>query len=541
MSRLARGPLVAALALALVAAFPVHAEAAATTRTSPGPDPGKPHYSRSEALGVLAEAKSQFRRQSPDKAARSLAGHTPDTDITLTLRDLSRARTALSGAALREADNLLARPTNGAPGDAVKYGSTRPFRTWCPAGSPVCVHWVTSGPNRISLADSDHDGIPNYVEYVHTTMKYVWKYEVGTLGYKAPLSDRSTAGKYRGNPNGKFDVYLAELGDIGLYGYCAPEGSASVHRLPGYCVLDNNYARSQYGSANFLNPMRVTAAHEFFHAIQFAYDVDEDLWFMEGSATWVEDEAFPTINDNLQYLAYSPIRFPRSSADYTSGLHRYGSWILFRFASEYLHNRLIVRRMWEAADSARGRAYSLQAIKSVVSARTSWPLFMAQFARWNTLAPGTYRERTRYPAPVLLRSKVLTTAAPSTGVVPVALRHLASSAVRVAPASNLPTSKQLIVEVDAPDTSSGSAALVQTRLRDGRVSVASVALDAAGNGSRVVGFDRRQVASVTVVFANTSTAMRDCGQVIDFDGPLYSCGGRGVLDAQVFHVRARVL
>ena len=75
---------------------------------------------------------------------------------------------------------------------------------------------------------------------------------------------------------------------------------------------------------------------------------------------------------------------------------------------------------------------------------------------------------------------------------------------------------------------------MQTRLRDGRVSVTPVALDVAGNGSQVVGFDRRQVASVTVVFANTSTAMRDCGQIIDYDGPLYSCWGRGVLDAQVF-------
>ena len=64
--------------------------------------------------------------------------------------------------------------------------------------------------------------------------------------------------------------------------------------------------------------------------------------------------------------------------------------------------------------------------------------------------------------------------------------------------------------------------------------MASIALDAAGNGSQVVGFDRQQVSSVTVVFANTSTAMRDCGKVIDFDGPLYSCAGRGVLDAQPF-------
>ena len=389
MACLPRGPLVAALALLLVAALPVHVEAATTTPTSPGPDPGTPHYTRSEALAVLAEAKSQFRRQAPGQAARSLAGHSPDTDITLTLRDLSRARTALSGAALRQADNLLARPTNGSSGDAVKYGSRRPFRTWCPAGSPVCLHWVTRGANRVSPRDTDHDRIPNYVERVNTTMRRVWNFETRRLGYRKPLSDRATAGRKRGNPNGRFDVYLAELGNVGLYGYCAPEGSARVHRLPGYCVLDNDYARSQYGSRNILNPLRVTAAHEFFHAIQFAYDVDEDLWFMEGTATWVEDEVFPTINDNRQYLAYSPIRYPRWSADYTSGLHRYGSWILFRFAAEYLRNRAIVRLMWEAADSARGRAYSLQAIRSVVAARTSWPLFMAQFARWNTLTAGT--------------------------------------------------------------------------------------------------------------------------------------------------------
>jgi hypothetical protein len=99
----------------------------------------------------------------------------------------------------------------------------------------------------------------------------------------------------------------------------------------------------------------------------------------------------------------------------------------------------------------------------------------------------------------------------------------------------------MVVEVDAPDTSSGSAALVETRLRDGRVQVASIALDAAGNGSQVVGFDRQQVSSVTVVFANTSTAMRDCGKITDGGAPSYSCSGRGVLDAQPFSVRERLL
>ncbi|MET0838696.1 MAG: MXAN_6640 family putative metalloprotease [Marmoricola sp.] len=537
MPRLLRGPLVAALALVMAAVLPLQAEAA----PSPGPAQPKPHFTRAEAKDVLAEAKSQFRKQTPGNAARSLAGHTPDTDITLTLRDLSRARTALTGEDLREANNLLARPTNAAPGDAVKYGGTRPFRSWCPAGSPVCVHWVTSGVHAISLLDSDRDGIPNYVEYVHTTMQYVYNYEVRTMGYRAPRSDSATAGKYRGNPNGKYDVYLAELGDVGLYGYCAPEGSASVHQLPGYCVLDNNYARSQYGSANILDPMRVTAAHEFFHAIQFAYDVDEDLWFMEGTATWVEDEVFPAINDNVQYLAYSPIRYPRSSADYTSGLHRYGAWIMFRFAAEYFRDRNVVRQMWEAADSGRGSAYSLQAIRSVVSARTAWETFFNRFASWNTLHGGSYRERARYPTPTYLRLQTLSATSPSTGNLTAVLRHLASASVKIVPATNLPTTKQLVVEVDAPDTSSGSTALLQVRFRSGSTSLLAIPLDAAGNGARTTGFDRTRISSAVVVLANTSTAMTDCGEIIDYDGPLYSCAGRGVLDAQRFQVRVQVL
>ena len=47
----------------------------------------------------------------------------------------------------------------------------------------------------------------------------------------------------------------------------------------------------------------MTAAHEFFHAVQFAYDAADDQWFMESTATWMEDEIYDDVNDNLQYLS----------------------------------------------------------------------------------------------------------------------------------------------------------------------------------------------------------------------------------------------
>ena len=117
-------------------------------------------------------------------------------------------------------------------------------------------------------------------------------------------------------------MFLGDIAREGLYGYCSPDGAQPDNgdgRAPAFCVLDNDYARSQYGIAP-INALRVTAAHEFFHAIQFAYDVYEDLWFMEGTATWVEDEVYDKINDNYQFLSDSPIRYPRRSVDYSVDL-----------------------------------------------------------------------------------------------------------------------------------------------------------------------------------------------------------------------------
>ncbi len=553
MSRPLRGPLVALLALVLTLSVAVNADAAGRHRVAPGPDRAQRHYTHGEAQGLLAQAERQLRPDPRRSSGRSGIGKGPGTELTTTLVALSRARGSLSGADRQAAENLLARPTNGSGADPVKYGSTRPYRTRCVSGTLFCIHWVTSGPNAISTVDSDHDGIPNYVEYVIATMKYVYNYEVGTMGYRKPLSDAATAGRYRGNPNAKYDIYLAELGSLGLYGYCAPEGSVSAKQLPGYCVLDNNYSPSQYGSASFLNPMRVTAAHEFFHAIQFGYDVDEDPWFMEGTATWIEDEVFDRINDNYQYLAYSPVRYPRSAVDYTSGLHAYGAWIFFRFASEYFKDRNIVRDFWDAADAKRGSQYSLQAIVSTVSQRTSWPTFFTDFGLWNLLTTDTYSERSQYPTPVYGTTRSTRNARDTSGVLsasaPAAtssanLFHSSSSAALFKPASSLPHAATLRLTVNTPDTVRGTAAVVQVRHRDGTLVNTPLALDATGAGTTTIGFDRTTVSSVVVLLADTSTALTSCGRIFDRDGgPLYSCYGKGVhdtssADRNTFTVRA---
>ncbi|WP_460818851.1 MXAN_6640 family putative metalloprotease [Nocardioides korecus] len=500
-----------------------------TTRVTPGPDRSSRPVTRGQALALLHRAQARLEPRTP-RSGR-VSGRGPATEVTTTLVQLFHARSALTGADRRAADALLARPTDGGGTDAATYGDATDHAYCGSADSHFCIHYVTTGVNRVSPTDADHDGTPDYVQTVAATMDTVWNAEIDRLGYRAPLSDEATVGTEPGNPDGRVDVYLAQLGPQGLYGYCAPEGASDDRQVPGYCVLDNDYSLREYATSNPLLPMRVTAAHEFFHDVQFGYDVAEDTWFMEGTATWIEDEVFDSVNDNYQYLADSPIRFPSRAVDYSVGLHPYGAWIFFRYAAESLGGPDVVRSFWDAADAATGSQYSLQAIVSTVSQRHSWSDFFARFATWNLLPPGTYSERAGYPAPAYRSTRTLTTRSPSTGTVRTDLVHLSSASVRVSPASTLPVGRHLRVTIDAPDRSRQPAALLLVRATDGTARTVPLTLDAAGKVTTVLGFDRRKVRSVTVTVADTSPTMRSCGTVAASDGgPLYSCFGRGTTD-----------
>ena len=118
---------------------------------------------------------------------------------------------------------------------------------------------------------------------------------------------------------------------------------ANKRQVSAYCVIDNDFRSAEFrngAAGNAAN--KVTLAHEFHHAIQFAYDAFENRAMMEGTATWMEDEVFTSINDNRQYLRTSPLGSqPWQQLDrfFSSGpfaLWPYGTWIWYRFLSENL-------------------------------------------------------------------------------------------------------------------------------------------------------------------------------------------------------------
>ena len=171
---------------------------------------------------------------------------------------------------------------------------------------------------------------------------------------------------------------------------------------------------------------------------------------------------------------------------------------------------------------------------------TNWTNLFTQFASWNTLPAGSYSERGNYPSPVLTLNKTLSNSAKSTGWKTVNLPHISSSTIRLVPHSSLSTRKQVLIEIDGPNTSHGTNALIQRRYRNGKVTHSMIPLNTSGNARLLRDFNRASISSMYLVVSNTSTAMKDCGEVeATYGGPRYSCYGQGSYDSgQAFKVRA---
>ena len=80
----------------------------------------------------------------------------------------------------------------------------------------------------------------------------------------------------------------------------------------------------------------MTIAHEFHHAIQFGYYQGSDsIWWQESTSTWMEEVAYPEVDDYLQYLPSflgSPHRALNSGSRVGADFHIYGTSI-FSFSS----------------------------------------------------------------------------------------------------------------------------------------------------------------------------------------------------------------
>ncbi|MCK5148827.1 hypothetical protein KAR48_18885 [bacterium] len=256
-------------------------------------------------------------------------------------------------------------------------------------GREFRVHYYTSGGNAPDMTDANNSGVPDYIEGVAQALDYSYELIINHLGFNIPPDDNNVDGP-------ECDVYICNLG--GVYGLTNFETKLADDSWITYIEMDNDFTSTP---TKGLDGARVTAAHEYFHVVQFGYigrDDDhngglDDIFLMEAASTWMEDFAYDDIND---YLFYLPTFFNSRNVafDYQYGLHMYGLCIWFHYLHERLDGVQFVKEFWETLINVP----ALEAMDQVLGLRQlNFTDEMSRFYAWNYMTGGRADEDIYYP------------------------------------------------------------------------------------------------------------------------------------------------
>ena len=239
-----------------------------------------------------------------------------------------------------------------------------------PPGTGMC-GTVSAGPGE---TDSTHFHIHHsaisgglLIDHYKTSLDTAWDKEVNTFGWAAPPLPLGFT---------KYPVVVAGL-IPGLYGFVRSTGVVGDNmNTPSWnegdaetscMVLNSDYSWSGSPQAS----LDGTTAHEFNHSIQFGYGALQganmpDRVFIEGGATWMEDEVFDTSDDNHNFLW--PV-FEDSMGEYNANPYEY--WIVFRSLAERYGTgspggaEQVMQDFWE--ETSRNTGSNLTALQTALA------------------------------------------------------------------------------------------------------------------------------------------------------------------------------
>ncbi|OGU16214.1 MAG: hypothetical protein A2X61_13125 [Ignavibacteria bacterium GWB2_35_12] len=236
-------------------------------------------------------------------------------------------------------------------------------KTFPSSSGKFLIHYDTIGKNAVNLEDVDINGIPDYIDSVAYYFDYAYKVEVDSIGYLSPSKDNGHGG------SDAYDVYVFNLGDYHvntektLYGLTETDFQINTQRkfkcFTTYVLIDNDYSPydstiTQSGDTvptfteTGIMAMKITAAHEFHHAIQLNYGIPEPgtRSLNEMTSVWMENRLFPESRDYISYLKMlfnNLQRYPFGSGDETVG-YKYG---IFGQYTYLRYRDAIIKRLWE--------------------------------------------------------------------------------------------------------------------------------------------------------------------------------------------------
>ncbi len=264
------------------------------------------------------------------------------------------------------------------------------------------IHYAVDGLDAVPPADQNGNTIPDFVEETAAAFDSSYEFEINRLGYRSPPDDAGVDGP-------ECDVYIQSL-MARIYGFTTGEGSVPGTQQddrPSFIVIDNDFENGHFSTG--LAGARVTAAHEFFHAIQFGYRIfirDTEKFYYEQCSTWMEDVVYDHINDYYSYLPqfFRLRQIPFNAFDFfirgINFINSYGQAVWNHMLVKK-YNTSLVRRTWEIMQSNN---LALHAINEALSEKgSSFENEFSEFAIWNYFtgsradSVGFYEESRSYP------------------------------------------------------------------------------------------------------------------------------------------------
>jgi len=277
------------------------------------------------------------------------------------------------------------RPTN--PGALFSFDSGATVLSHDSTGGRFKIWYATDTSDAVPLADDDQSGVPDFVELAADTFDQVITHYVDTLGFRPPVDDTAVGAADDGG-DARFDVYLVDFAGMGDGAFGLDGCLTGTNQCAGHMSVENDFAG--YGYPSYSQAITILASHEFFHAIQAAYDAEQSSWWTESTAVWAT-EMFDPAQPDFEWFIHGYLDLTEQSMDVPPvgpvDSFSYGLAIWARFLSERFDPDLI-RQIWEGlVDGAGGVAdpEPLGVIDALLVAnhQSSYADAFAEFATWN--------------------------------------------------------------------------------------------------------------------------------------------------------------
>ena len=244
----------------------------------------------------------------------------------------------------------------------------------------VRVHYVADPADRDSpsTASTRVAGVPDWIVAVGDAAEAALARETA-LGFPPPPADDGDGAERGGDA--RYDIYVCDLAshDLG-------ELAATVADPPGsgfsYVVVDNDYAAAEVAplKTTGVAQLRVTIAHELFHAIQIGQSRGRlPEWLAEATAVWMEGIVAPPDVDREIYRV--ALGGAGTEEPYWQGgdLHEYGAWWLVQ-ELEHDHPGFVRRLLALAATRGDDDLRGLKLLARALGGERALEAAFARFA-----------------------------------------------------------------------------------------------------------------------------------------------------------------